>query len=185
MWKEAKVMHIRNLLGLAFGLALVGCTMEDKGLTESNRTTLEPGQLVTLDEGTRDEGTRGAGALYESQDPIDPSAVGTHHHHKRGHNCGHGMWATSDDADHHHHKRGTDCIHNVWATDSVSGHHHHKRGDNCPQHNKWATSDPFQDEWVDQEVTAEAFSDDPSVPHDLSQSDQRSYDEIEAELARQ
>jgi hypothetical protein len=180
MWKEAKVTHIRNLLGLAFGLALVGCTMEDKGLTESNRTTLEPAQLVTLD-----EGTRGEGALHESQDPIDPSAVGTHHHHKRGHNCGHGMWATSDNAGHHHHKRGTDCIHNVWATDSVSGHHHHKRGDNCPQHNKWATSDQFRDEWVDQEITAEAFSDDPSVSHDLSQSDQRSYEEVEAELARQ
>jgi hypothetical protein len=185
MWKKAKLTHIMNLVGLVLGLSLVGCTMEDKGLTESNRTTLEPGELVTLGEGALGEGALGEGALGEAQEPIDLSAVGTHHHHKRGHNCGHGLWATSDDAGHHHHKRGTNCIHNVWATDSVSGHHHHKRGDNCPQHNKWATSDQFQDDWVDQEIAAEGFSDDPSVPHDLSHSDQRSYDEVEAELARQ
>ena len=124
----------------------------------------------------------GAGTLAEPQEPTGPITVAGHHHHKRGHNCDHGWWATSDDAGHHHHKRGTDCIHNVWATDTVAGHHHHKRGDNCPEHNRWATTAPFSDSTVQHEITAEAFSDDPSVPYDLSQSDQRSYEEIEAEL---
>ena len=179
MWKEGKMTHIRHLLALAFALALVGCTMEDRAPTESNGTSLASDQAEIFVEGPLDEGT-----VAGSREPIGPSAAGTHHHHKRGHNCGHGMWATSENAGHHHHKRGTDCLHNVWATDSVAGHHHHKRGDDCPQHNQWATSDEYWDQWVDQTITEESFSDDPSVPYDLSQSDQRSYSEVEAELGR-
>ncbi|MEI6950144.1 hypothetical protein V9K67_23365 [Paraflavisolibacter sp. H34] len=72
------------------------------------------------------------------------STLAEHHHHLRGSNCGHGLWATDDVNGHHHHKRGANCYqHGVWATDDVNGHHHHKRGDNCPEHNRWATSDPF------------------------------------------
>ena len=42
MWKEAKVTHVRHIVGLALGLAFFGCTMEDKGegkgLSESDPT---------------------------------------------------------------------------------------------------------------------------------------------------
>lgn len=66
-----------------------------------------------------------------------------HHHHKRGSNCNHGAWATSDDAGHHHHKRGTNCGHGLWATDDVNVHYHHKRGGDCQEHRQWATSEDF------------------------------------------
>jgi hypothetical protein len=185
VWKREMMTHIRHLMGLGLGLALVGCSMEDRGQSESKHTSVEPGQVTTLVEGTADEGTLDEGTFDETDEPIGPSTIATHHHHKRGHNCGHGLWATSDDAGHHHHKRGANCeAHNVWATSTNQGHHHHKRGDNCV-HNKWATSDQFSDEWLnveDQTITEEAFSDDPSVPYDLSDSDQRSYSEVEAEL---
>ncbi len=172
MRKKAKVTHTRNLVGLVLGVALVGCNMGDTELTESDRTTVRSGQAIILDQVTPGQGT-----LAESREPIGPSVVDVHHHHLRGSNCGHGVWATTDNAGHHHHKRGSNCKHGVWATSSADGHHHHKRGDDCPAHGQWATSDPFNG------ITAAVFSDDPSVPYDLSQSDQRPYDEVEAELA--
>ncbi|MBI5533960.1 MAG: hypothetical protein HY898_14660 [Deltaproteobacteria bacterium] len=66
--------------------------------------------------------------------------AGLHHHHKRGNDCEHGLWATDDAQGHHHHKRGTDCPGGTWATDDVAGHHHHLRGSDC-EHNDWATDD--------------------------------------------
>lgn len=103
-----------------------------------------------------------------------------HHHHKRGYNCNHGWWATSDAAGHHHHKLGHNCVHGFWATDSVNGHHHHKRGGDCVEHGRWATSEDVSDARF---LTDEEFSDDPSMEYDFSSTDKRSYEEIEAELA--
>lgn len=103
-----------------------------------------------------------------------------HHHHKRGHDCPHGWWATSDDAGHHHHKLGHDCSHGVWATDSVDGHHHHKRGGDCVEHHQWATGENVADRSL---LTDEEFPDDPTIEVDLSTTDRRSYAEIEAEMA--
>lgn len=94
-----------------------------------------------------------------------------HHHHKRGHDCEHGTWATDDVQGHHHHKRGYDCVHGLWATDTVNGHHHHKRGGVCEEHHQWATS--------------EEFSDNADEVADLGTSDRRFYAEVEAELAAQ
>lgn len=158
MCKGEMMTHIRHLAGLVVGLALVGCTMEDSGQSSSKRANVASGDAVIL---------------------------AAHHHHKRGSNCEHGQWATTENAGHHHHKRGRNCGHGVWATSSVGGHHHHKRGDDCV-HGKWATSDQFADTGftaLDEMVTEETFSDDPSVPYDLSSSDLRSYEEVEAELA--
>jgi hypothetical protein len=179
MWKGETMTHIRHLAGLVLGLAFVGCTMEDSG--QSKRASVESGEAATLADQTLAETT-----AEESQEPLDAVILAAHHHHKRGSNCEHGRWATTNDAGHHHHKRGRNCGHGLWATDSVRGHHHHKRGDNC-EHDKWATSDQFKDTGrtaLDEMITEETFSDDPSVPYDLSNSDMRSYAEIEAELAR-
>jgi hypothetical protein len=171
--------HIGHVLKFALGLSLVACTMEDRGQGESRPTDTESAAILA-------EETPGAGALGESGEARGPTPVAAHHHHKRGRNCGHGWWATDESNGHHHHKRGTDCSHGVWATDNVNGHHHHKRGDDCP-HGEWATTLPFQGASVDREhfeITEETFSDDPSVQYDLSNTDRRSYEEIEAELAR-
>jgi hypothetical protein len=65
---------------------------------------------------------------------------GLHHHHKRGTNCEHNLWATSDFLGHHHHKRGANCGHGEWATDEVDTHHHHLRDHDC-EHASWATDD--------------------------------------------
>ena len=103
-----------------------------------------------------------------------------HHHHDRGSDCKHGMWATDDVDGHHHHKRSGDCVHGLWATDSINGHHHHKRGGDCEEHQQWATGENYADNMV---ITKQAFSDDPSILYDLSQSDRRSTAEIEREIA--
>jgi hypothetical protein len=113
----------------------------------------------------------------------------SHHHHKRGSDCEHRKWATSDDAGHHHHKRGNNCIHGLWATDSVGGHHHHKRGGDCVEHRRWATSEDVADRGAltgtGVALTEAEFSDDPSIQYDLSQSDSRPCEEVEAELETQ
>lgn len=90
-----------------------------------------------------------------------------HHHHKRGTDCNHGWWATSDQDGHHHHKLGHDCSHGQWATDTVNGHHHHKRGGDCVEHDQWATGEPIGSARV--EASAEA---------DV---DTRSFDAVEAQ----
>lgn len=64
-----------------------------------------------------------------------------HHHHKRGDNCEHGEWATTEEEGHHHHKRGNNCGGGFWATSTVAGHHHHERGGDCVEHQKWATGE--------------------------------------------
>lgn len=102
-----------------------------------------------------------------------------HHHHMRGSECSHGIWATDDFEGHHHHKRGESCVHGLWATDSINGHHHHKRGGNCAEHQLWALSEEMPDNVM---LTEQEFSDDPAILYDLSQSDRRSYAEIEREL---
>lgn len=76
---------------------------------------------------------------------IEESRVPEHHHHKRGSNCEHGVWATDDVLGHHHHKNDVNCSDCTWSTSnetvgSVGAHHHHKRGSNC-EHGVWATSD--------------------------------------------
>jgi hypothetical protein len=102
-----------------------------------------------------------------------------HHHHKRGQNCVHGIWATDDFQGHHHHKRGSNCVHGLWATDSINGHHHHLRGGACVEHRQWATGEEQADNLM---LTTLEFSDDPSIVYDLSQSDRRSYAEVEAAM---
>jgi hypothetical protein len=189
MWKGVMMTHIRYLAGLVLGLALVGCTMDDSGQSNGKRPNVELDEAAALVEQTLPETTTEtttATTIDESQGLLGAVVLAAHHHHKRGSNCEHGKWATTQDAGHHHHKRGHNCGHGLWATDSVGGHHHHKRGDDC-EHHQWATSDPFADTRVtglDEIITEETFSDDPSVPYDLSNSDQRSYAEIEAEPAR-
>ena len=88
-----------------------------------------------------------------------------HHHHKRGSNCSHGWWATSDADGHHHHKLGHDCEHNQWSTDTQGGHHHHKRGGDCVEHHQWATGEDVASRGLAAEEHADA--------------DQRSFDELE------
>jgi hypothetical protein len=178
--------HIGYASTLALGLSLLACTLEYRGddrptNTESAVTLAEE----TLAAETLAAETPAAGALEEARAGDSPAAD-EHHHHDRGRNCPHGLWATTQAHDHHHHMRQGLCSHGVWATTSDNGHHHHERNNEC-DHNEWATSQVVRQASADHEhfeITEETFSDDPTVQYDLSNADPRSYEEIAAELAR-